>query len=188
MPAPHGNIEPGYPSFAEYELRHNPGFDFLRMLKWCVAADEKEFHGMFASYARAPIAVLLGSAAIEGYINYAGALIVPNWAGFVKTTKTSGDKLKEIFKARKAGVDLGSGVYQKTTALLNFRGSLAHPRFTHHIEERSTPPPTIFDHTQFDYPASKVLCIVEDFKAALLADLKIDDLWWNQRYGEIIKQ
>ena len=101
--------------------------------------------------------------------------------------KTSGDKLKKIFEARGRPIDLGSGVYQKTTALLNFRGSIAHPRFAHHIEERSSPPPTIFDHAQFDYPASRVLSIVEDFRAALLTDLKLDDLWWRQRYAEIIK-
>ncbi len=185
MPAPHGNKERGYPSFAEYELRHNPGFDFLRMLKWCAAAKEQEFHQMFASYVRSPMAVLLGAAAIEGYINYAGHLLVRDWTTFIKTTKTSGEKLKMIFEARGRAIDLGSGVYQKTTALLNFRGAIAHPRFTHHVEKRSTPPPTIFDHSQFDYPASKVLSIVEDFRQALLTDLKLNDLWWKQRYAEI---
>ena len=187
MPAPHGNKEPGYPSFSEYELRHNPGFDFLRMLKWCAAAKEEEFHQMFARYARAPMAVLLGSAAVEGYANYAGHLLVQDWAAFSKTTKTFGEKLKKIFQARGLSIDLSSDVYQETTALLNFRGSLAHPRFTHHIEERSSPPPTIFDHTQFDYPAQQVLAIVEGFRTALLADLRLDDLWWEQRYAEIIK-
>lgn len=187
MPAPHGNTEPGYPSFAEYDLRHNPGYDFLRMLKWCAAAPHDDFHRMFASYARAPIAVLLGAAAVEGYINYAGHLLVPNWSDFIKVTKTVGDKLKKLFEARGLAVDLSSGVYQKTTSLLNFRGSIAHPRFIRHIEERGTPPPTIFDHAQFDYPAEKVLSIVEDFRRALLNDLSLDDLWWEQHYAEIIK-
>jgi hypothetical protein len=187
MPAPHGNKAPGYPSFAEYELQHNPGFDFLRMLNWCAAAKEEEFHRMFASYARAPMAVLLGAAAVEGYINYAGHLLVPNWSDFIKTTKTSGDKLKRIFEARGQPIELSSGIYQQTKSLLKFRGSIAHPRFTHHIEKRSSPPPTIFDHAQFDYPASKVLSIVEDFRTALLKDLKLDDLSWRRRYAEIIK-
>jgi hypothetical protein len=27
-----------HPNFARYDLRHNPGYDFLRMLDWCVKA------------------------------------------------------------------------------------------------------------------------------------------------------
>lgn len=168
-------------------MQHNPGFDFLRMLKCCAEASEPDYNRVFAAYSRSPISVLLGAAAVEGYINYAGHLLVPSWIDYVKTTKTSSDKMKKIFGARGLPIDLSGGIYQQTTALLGFRGSIAHSRFNHLIEERSTPPPTIFDHAKFDYPASRVLKIVEEFRAALLKDLKLDDLWWRERYAEIIK-
>jgi hypothetical protein len=176
-----------YPDFAEYELHHNPGYDFLRMLRWCAEADETAFAAMFAAYSRSPIAVLLGGAAIEGYLNYAGHALVQDWPNYVKTTKTFSDKLKRIFKDRKPGVSLGSGIYQETIVLLNFRGSLAHPRFTDHVEKRDSPPPTLFDHVEADFPASRVLDIATRFRDSFLGDVGLEDLWWRQSYSEILR-
>jgi hypothetical protein len=185
MPAPHGKSEFDYPDFARFEMRHNPGYDFLRMLDWCNQADENDFRKVFAGYARNPIAVLLGGAAIEGYTNYVGHAVVHDWSTFTKVTRPLSEKLKRIFSERNTVVDLGSGIYQQTLAFAKFRGSLGHPKFTHHIEERESPPPTIFDHTDFDYPASRVWQIVTAFRDCFLADVGFEDFWWSQGYAQV---
>ena len=185
MPAPHGKIEFDYPDFARFEMRHNAGYDFLRMLDWCHEAKEEDFRKVFAGYARNPLAVLLGGAAIEGYVNYVGHAIADDWDTFIKATRPLSDKLKRIFSDRHVIVDLGSGIYQQTIGFAKFRGSLAHPRFTHHIEERDSPPPTIFDHTDFDYPTLRVWEIVTAFRDRFLADVGLEDFWWRQGYAEL---
>jgi hypothetical protein len=185
MPAPRGKSEFDYPDFARFEMRHNAGYDFLRMLDYCREAGEEDFRKVFAGYARNPIAVLLGGAAIEGYANYVGHSVVSDWDAFIKVTRPLGEKLKRIFLERQAVVDLGAGIYQEAIAFVKFRGSLAHPRFTHHIEERDSPPPTIFDHTDFDYPASRVWQIVTIFRDRFLSDVGFEDFWWSQGYAEI---
>jgi hypothetical protein len=185
MPAKQARASFDYPDFAEYELRHNPGYDFLRMLDWCVKADATAFDAIFPAYARSPIAILLAGAAIEGYLNYAGHALVPDWEHCVRTAKTFSQKLKRIFTAREKTVVLDSGVYQRAIALVTFRGSLAHPRFTHTVEARESPPPTQFDHVEADYPATRVLEIATSFRDSFLADVGLDDLWWRQHYAEI---
>jgi hypothetical protein len=185
MPAKHARKTFDYPDFAEYEMHHNPGRDFLRMLEWCASAESPAFDAVFAAYARSPIAILLAGAAIEGYVNYAGHAVVPNWDAFIKTGKTFSDKLKRFFAARNKTIALDGGIYQRTIALLTFRGSLAHPRFTQLVEKRDSPPPTLFDQTETDYPASRVLEITTAFRARFLADVGLHDLWWKQGYAQI---
>jgi hypothetical protein len=184
MPAK--NAQPdafGYPpGSAEYDLRHNPGHDFLRMLRWCALAEPAKFNDVFAAYSRNPIAVLIGSAAIEGYTNYAGHLCCKDWKEFIKGEGVFSKKLKRIFSSCEKPLDLSQGVYQQTVKLIQFRGSLAHPRFNHHKEVRDAPPPTLFDHIDFDYPAAKVLKIATGFKDSLLNDLQLEDLSWRQSY------
>ena len=157
------------------------------MLRWCVEAEEQKFNDVFAAYSRNPIAVLLGSAAVEGYTNYAGHLCCKDWNTYVKGAKPFSEKLKYVFEGCSKKVDLSGGIYQETVALLKFRGSLAHPRFNHHVERRDSPPPTIFDHVDFDYPALKVFGIVTRFKDTILTDLELQDLWWRQGYVGIDK-
>ena len=187
MPAKRGKEDFDYPEFAEYDLQHNPGYDFLRMLGWCAKADEQAFRAVFAAYSRDPIAILLGGAAIEGYVNYAGHSIVHDWASQVKITKTFSEKLKLIFEKRGSRPRLDSGIYQETIELIKFRGSLAHPRFNHHIEKRDSPPPTIFDHVEVDYPAKRVLELATQFRDTFLADVGLEDMWWKQGYSETVR-
>ena len=184
MPAKNARKTFDYPDFAEYDMRHNPGRDFIRMLQWCAEAESSAFDAVFAAYARSPIAILLAGAAIEGYVNYAGHALVQNWDGFVKTARTFAVKLKRVFAERKKTVDLNSGVYHRTIALLTFRGSLAHPRFTQVVATRNSPPPTLFDHIEADYPASRVLVIATAFREQFLSDVGLEDFWWKQGYAQ----
>jgi len=184
MPAKSGKADFEYPSFAEFDLRHNPGYDFMRMLKWCAEAESKKFNDVFGAYSRNPIAVLLGSAAIEGYTNYAGHICCKDWGEFIKPRRSFSDKLKYVFSSSRNPLDLSQGIYQQIVALIKFRGALAHPRFKHHKETRDTPPPTIFDDVDFDYPASKVLEIATSYRESLLKDLKLEDVWHRLGYVE----
>lgn len=79
MRAPRGKSDFDYPDFARFDMQHNPGHDFLRMLDWCRAAKEEDFRKVFTGYARNPVAVLLGGATVEGYVNYVGHSIIPDW-------------------------------------------------------------------------------------------------------------
>jgi hypothetical protein len=40
---------------AEYEVQHNPGSDFLPMLKCCAEAQAAKFNAVFTAYSRNPI-------------------------------------------------------------------------------------------------------------------------------------
>ncbi len=52
MPAKRAKKTFDYPEFAEYDMRHNPGYDFFRMLDWCATVDTAKFDVVFAAYAR----------------------------------------------------------------------------------------------------------------------------------------
>ena len=121
MPKPHGRRFADDPEFAEYDMQHNPGHDLVRMLTQAAQAEQKHFNKCFASYARNPIAVLLGAAAIEGYTNYVGSNVSRDWDSYIKTTKGFSEKLKRLFSVRKiSGIDLGSGIYQKSDCFDKF--------------------------------------------------------------------
>jgi hypothetical protein len=129
MPAKRAKLDVQlYPEgLAEFELRHNPGHDFLRMLKWCAEATPRKFNAVFAAYSRNPIAILLGAAAIEGYTNYAGHSLCKDWEQFLKGSRAFSTKLKHVFSSCNKSSKLSQRVYQDTMTLVRFRGSLAHP-------------------------------------------------------------
>ncbi len=166
---------------AEYEVEHNPGHDLLVMLKQCAEAPPAKFNRVFAPYSRNPIAILLGAAAIEGYTNYAGHHICKDWNEYIKGNRSFPQKLRHVFSATKNPEKLEGRVYQQTMRLISFRGAhLAHPKFLHHTSVQKGPPPTVFDHVDADYSATKVLEIATNFKGSLLSDLKLDDSSFRQ--------
>ena len=116
---------------AEYEVQHNPGSDFLPMLKCCTEAPETEFNAVFTAYSRNPIAILLGAAAIEAYTNYAGSKRCKDWQEVISKNRTFAEKLKHLHASGNKAAKHEQRVYQDTIKLINFRGRLAHPRFVH---------------------------------------------------------
>jgi hypothetical protein len=64
------------------------------------------------------------------------------------------------------------------------RRLLVHPQFQETPEERSTPPPNLFDHVDADFPASKSREIAESFRDSLLGDAQMENFWWKQSYVE----
>jgi hypothetical protein len=160
---------------AEYEVQHNPGSDFLPMLKRCAEAPATEFNAVFTAYSRNPIAILLGAAAIEAYTNYAGSKRCRDWQKITSKNRSFAQKLKHLLASGNKAAKQGQRVYQDTIKLINFRGRLAHPRFVHVKVVRKGPPPDLFDDVDADYPAKKVLAIATKFKEALLKDLDLED-------------
>lgn len=184
MPAKKAQFESKFfpKGLAEYELQHNPGSDFLGMLKLCTEAPPKKFNAVFTAYSRNPIAILLGAAAVEGYTNYAGHRVCKDWEEFIKRTRSFSEKLRHLFSVDKKTAKLSHRSYQDTMALIKFRGYLAHPRFNHHKEVREGPLPILFDHIDADYPAAEVFKIVTTFKDSLLKDLDLKDAVWRQSF------
>jgi hypothetical protein len=168
---------------AEYEMEHNPGLDFLRMLIQCTEAPPEKFNSVFAACSRNPIAVLLAATAVEGYTNYAGHHLCKDWTEYIKGHRSFAQKLEHVFSATEKTAKLSGSVYQQTMQLISFRGrNLAHPKFLHHKVVQKGPPPTVFDHVDADYPAAKVLKIATTFKDSLLKDLKLEDHSFRQSF------
>jgi hypothetical protein len=184
MPAKRGESKFEYPDYAEFHLRCNPGYDFVRFVQWLEEAPAQEFNEVLAAYARNPIGVILASCAIEGYINYVGQHVDPSWADFSKEKSSVRERIERIYSCLKKPVDFGSGIMQQVVQLFQMRRLLVHPQFQETREERSSPPPNLFDHVDVDFPVSKSRQIVEDFRAAVLDAAKLEDLWWRQGYAE----
>jgi hypothetical protein len=160
---------------AEYQVQHNPGSDFLPMLKRCAEAPAAKFNAVFTAYSRNPIAILLGAAAIEAYTNYAGSKRCKDWQEIISRNRSFPEKLKHLLSSGNKPTKHGERVYQDTIKLINFRGRLAHPKFVHVTVVRKGPPPDLFDDVDADYPAATVLAIATKFKEALLKDLDLED-------------
>jgi len=177
MPAKKASFRAGFFSDdeAKYEVQHNPGSDFLPMLKCCTEAPETEFNAVFTAYSRNPIAILLGAAAIEAYTNYAGSKRCKGWEQIISGNRSFSEKSKHLLSSGNNPTKHGKRVYQDTIKLINFRGRLAHPKFVHVKVVRKGPPPDLFDDVDADYPAAKVLAIATKFKEALLKDLDLKD-------------
>jgi hypothetical protein len=188
MPARRGDSQFEYPEIAEYHLRCNPGYDFVRFLGWLEEAPPAEFNKVFAAYARNPIGVILASCAIEGYIHYVGHHIDPDWNGFVKQRNTVRERIERLYSLLKKPVAFSSGVMQDVIQLFRTRRLLVHPRFQETREQRASPPPDIFDHVDHDFPVCTCRSIAEKFRDQLLADAELDNLWWRQGYVEKAKR
>jgi hypothetical protein len=167
---------------AEYEVQHNPGSDFLPMLKCCTEAQAAKFNAVFTAYSRNPIAILLGAAAIEAYTNYAGSKLCKDWEQFIRGNRSFSEKLKHLLSSGNKATKHSERIYQDTIKLVNFRGCLAHPRFVHVKVVRKGPPPSLFDDVDADYPAAKVLKIATKFKDSLLKDLDLEDTPWRASF------
>jgi hypothetical protein len=184
MPAKRGDSQFEYPGYAEFHLRCNPGYDFIRFLGWLDEAPPEKFNHVFAAYARNPLGVIIASCAIEGYIHYVGHHLDPSWDEFTKEKNSVRDRIQRIYSLLKKPVDFGSGVMQQVVQLFQMRRLLVHPQYQETREERSSPPPNLFDHVDVDFPAAKSRQIAEGFRDALLSDAQMQNLWWRQSYAE----
>src|SRR5439155_19610976 len=94
------------------------------------------------------------------------------------------ERIDRIYSLRKKPMYFGSGVVQQILQLFPMRRMLVHPQFQETRQERSSPPPNLFDHVDADFPAEKSRQICEDFRDVVLGDTEMEDLWWRQSYAE----
>ena len=184
MPAKHGDSQFDYPEYAEFHLRWNPGYDFVRFIGWLDEAAPEKFNRVFAAYARNPLGVIIASCAIEGYINYVGHHVDPKWHDFMKERSSVRERIERIYSLLKRPVDFGSGIMQQVIQLFQMRRLLVHPQFQETREESSSPPPNLFDHLDVDFPTAKCRQIVESFRDTVLRDAKMENLWRKLTYAE----
>jgi hypothetical protein len=184
MPAKRGDSQFDYPEYAEFHLRCNPGYDFVRFISWLDEATPEKFNQVFAAYARNSLGVIIASCAIEGYINYVGHHLDPKWDDFTKERSSARERIERIYSLLKKPVDFGSGIMQQVIQLFQMRRLLVHSQFQETREERSSPPPNLFDHVGVDFPTAKCRQIVESFRDTVLGDAKMENLWWRQSYAE----
>jgi hypothetical protein len=88
------------------------------------------------------------------------------------------ERIERIYSLLKKPVDFGSGVMQRVLQLFQMRHLLVHPQCQETREERSSPPPNLFDDVDADFLAAKSRRIAEDFRDAVLRDANMENLWW----------
>lgn len=173
-----------YPDFAEFRLLHNPGYDFMRLLRWADEVDPDKFNQVFAEYLRPAISVVAACCAIEGYLNMAGQSLDKDWIRFAKGKVSVKDKIKRIYALLNQKVDFNSGLFQEVIAMFKRRNSLVHPCFVDKTEERSSPIPDIFDQIETEFAPSRCRRVAEGFRKKLLRDSHLGDVWHRLRYEE----
>ena len=113
-----------------------------------------------------------------------GHHVDPQWDEFTKKRSSVRQRIERIYFLLNKPVDFGSGIMQRVIQLFQMRRLLVHPQFQETLEERSTPPPNLFDHVDADFPASKSREIAESFRDTLLGDAQMENLWRKESYAE----
>jgi len=160
----------------EYELFHNPGYDFRRLIRWMKGIDPYNEKNPIAPYF-IPILALLGACfAIEGYINAVGRHVDSNWTNFEKGPIALKKRLQRIYSKLKKKLDCGQGIWQEVLSLFKARVEIAHPKLVHKTERRANEISTLFERVAQDYPRSESERICEQAIDVLLADSGLQDL------------
>jgi len=166
-----------FPKYADFHLRHNPGHDFVLFIRMLAEAPPEKFNQVFAEEARNPLGVIIASCAIEGYIHFVGKHVDPTWDEFIKENNTVKQRIERIYLLLKKPVDFGSGLMQQVIHLFQMRRELVHPQVQDTKKEGSSPPPTVFDRVNADFPAAKSSEIAQNFHKTILRDSEVKDFW-----------
>jgi len=172
----------------KYELIHNPGYDFRRLIYWMkdMEMDEKDENTPIAPHF-IPILALIGAYfAIEGYINMVGQHVDPNWENFEKGPISVKKRLDRIYSMLGKKLDSGHGIWQQVLDLFKSRIELAHPMYVSKTEIRNTEIPTVFQRVEKKYPVLKSEKICDEAIDVLLADASLSHLknqWSLGRYS-----
>ena len=151
----HADDSFAFPKYADFHLRHNPGHDFVLFVRMLANASDAKFNQVFAAEARNPLGVIIASCAIEGYIHFVGKHVDPTWDEFIKQKNNVKERIERIYSILKKPVDFGSGLMQQVARLFQIRRELVHPQVQDTKKQGSSPPPTVFDRVDADFPAAK---------------------------------
>jgi hypothetical protein len=162
----------------KYELIHNPGYDFRRLIYWMkdLEIDEKDENMPIAPYF-IPVLALIGACfAIEGYINMVGQHVDQNWQNFEKGPISIRKRVERIYLMLDKQLELGHGIWQQVLNLFKFRIELVHPKYVSKTEVRKTEILTVFDRVEQKYPVLKSEKICDEAIDVLLADASLSHL------------
>jgi hypothetical protein len=171
------------PPIGEYELIHNPGYDFLRLLGWMDEADPRDLDLPFAPYFIPVIAILAACCAIEGYINMVGQKADPNWRDFEKGPIPIKSRISRIYELMGKRADFGQGIWQRVLLLFKMRVKLVHPKYVAKSERRRTEIPDIFKSVKAKYPPRATRQLAEEAVDILLSDTGLTELRHQWRWG-----
>ena len=184
---------PNYPKLATYRLRHNVAHDMLRVVGWAANAKPEAYNEVFAAYTRPFIALIFSAASIEGYTNYVGQVIDPDWLRFSngmlegeKGRPGIRDKIERIYHKLGIKVDFRSGIFQQVVRLFDLRGQLMHPSLDEREFTGKAPPADITELVEMAFSPAKAEKLAKDWKSRILADSKVRDLAWSLSYAEKI--
>jgi hypothetical protein len=172
----------------KHELRHNPGYDFLRLLSWLEEADPENPSLPFAAYFLPVLSILAGTCAIEGYVSMVGQRLDSKWASFNTGCKpiSMKDRLEKAYKAAQKTVDFESPVWKDAFALFKMRNDLVHPRYVNVTKRRDSEIPDVFRKVCDAWPPARCRQVAEATVNALLQDTGSQDLreeWLERGYS-----
>jgi|SRR5213596_1693112 len=169
--------------FGEYELSHNPGYDFMRLAKWLEKADPANENLPFAPYLIAPLALIAACCSIEGYINMIGLRVDNDWVSFDKGPVPIRKRIERIYESVGKTPDFGKDILQKGLSLFQMRVALVHPRYVSKSEVRDSDIPTAFDEVEAIFPPAVSRQLAEEVISLLLKDSDLENLKEHWRFG-----
>lgn len=172
-----------------HKVRHNPGYDFRRLVCWMNENNSKSANIHIAPYFIPTIALIGACFSLEGYINMIGQHIDKGWNDFDKGRVTVKDKLKRIYKKLNKPFNCSDGIWQEVLVFFKKRGSLVHSKYVNKTEVRVEIDKihTIFQDIRLEYPPRKSKEILEKAIGVLLTDAKLcklKDHWQDYSYEE----
>jgi hypothetical protein len=169
-----------------HSLLHNPGYDFLRQLKFLKNANPYDDACPIPEYFIPVIALLCGCCSIEGYVNSVGKRTNPSWNSKTVPYESIKSRIKRVYELVGIKVNFSRGPYKEALDLFGWRRKLVHPEFVHESKAQKKELPDIFDQVSVHYFAETIEVIVVNFKDRLLLDFNLDDVW--QRRGRNITE
>ena len=159
-------------------LIHNPGFDFLRMVKWL--QEEENSPGQLAPYSLPILALIAGCCSIEGYVGYVGSQVVDEWVSVVKGPVPIRERIEMLYSALDLSPDFAKVCLRDVTELFAMRIQLVHPTFVCEYKKQKKTHRNIFDKASKQYPFDRTRKIVEELRDKLLKDFGLEDVWWER--------
>src|SRR3982751_878828 len=114
---------------------------------------------------------------MEGFVNYVGGEIDPDWLTFSKGMSEGSrrkpgikDKIARVYAKRGLKANLTASPISDVLTLFTKRGFLMHPTLDVQTFDGAAPPADILEMVSEDFPPSKVERLALDFIRKLLKD------------------
>jgi hypothetical protein len=154
----------------EYEMTHNPGHDFRRIVYWM---NQEKPH--IAPYLMPTITLLCACFSFEGYVSMVGQYIDPEWTKFNGTRPTLKARLKRIYLKINKPFNCDRGIWLDILGLFKMRVKLVHSEYKNQKEVRTDEIPDIFEILEEKYSLKKIKDILEEAIDTVLRDANLPE-------------